>query len=413
MFWEHIVEGCGFAFHALLELISYAFQRLGILCGHLYQCIVEILCCRTEEWVGTPAFLHDVHHLWWAGVWDGWSLVDPRTAYLWQHLPWVFSFKRGLASIDLIEDHSKRVNVTSGSVLTLSSKILRSHVEWSTLQNGIDLVGSSHLEMRETKVSNFGTEARVNKNVLGLEISMKNGWLGCVQELDTLGDITDNLENDISSCTHSLVVHEIIQATVLHVFHHKHGINCWCNNGSHDGSDTRVTESREKAHFDDEVLLQPRMLVELKPKRAHSVHHASMRAVTFSPRTTSVIRSRRRLEELQDIIRLMHVQEILPIRIGRSLKDHAITTGFHNTLLNVARVFAELDLTGSRSIFSLCRFLLRLRLFLLGFCLFFRFLWIELDRSVLLDFKRARERTRVQATSTAQFRRTITNLCRW
>jgi hypothetical protein len=62
----------------------------------------------------------------------------------------------------------------------------------------------------QSEVSNFGSESRVDQNVLGLEITMENRRLRCMEKPQALSDVADNLHDDLSTCIQGLIPQKII-----------------------------------------------------------------------------------------------------------------------------------------------------------------------------------------------------------
>jgi hypothetical protein len=62
----------------------------------------------------------------------------------------------------------------------------------------------------QSEVSNFGSESRVDQNVLGLEITMENRRLRCMEKPQALSDVADNLHDDLSTCIQGFIPQKII-----------------------------------------------------------------------------------------------------------------------------------------------------------------------------------------------------------
>jgi hypothetical protein len=74
--------------------------------GHVPEDHIKILGFWSKARVAAPALLHDFCHFVGTSPRDGWSVIDPRIAYLPKDLSRVLAFVGDLSAVDLIDDHS-------------------------------------------------------------------------------------------------------------------------------------------------------------------------------------------------------------------------------------------------------------------------------------------------------------------
>ena len=75
------------------------------------------------ERITAPATLHDFRHALGAASGNRWTVVDARIHNLAKDLAERLSFVGCLATVNLVQDHAKRVNIAAGIVLGSSSQI--------------------------------------------------------------------------------------------------------------------------------------------------------------------------------------------------------------------------------------------------------------------------------------------------
>lgn len=78
----------------------------------------------------------------------------------------------------------------------------------------------------------FATKFAINQDVLSLQIAVEHQGGRGMKKAHSLRNISKDWQNNVSFENHCVVVQDIVQGTILHVFHHEHGLRLLFDNSA-------------------------------------------------------------------------------------------------------------------------------------------------------------------------------------